>query len=550
VAPDVSERHRQLSGHHGWRRTALSALLLPAVLAAQSGSIAGIVVDRANGQPLSGVHVRLYIGLMSDAAAQPYGAMSDAGGRFAIAALRPGTYTVELRRAGFVAVPGEGFLHHVEIVVHPGEQIAGRKLEMLPLVPIAGRVVNQYGDPVPGTGVRASADGASDRDFWQFSQGETDERGQFRLFLPPGKYYVAAGPLGSYGAIGPSEIRTDGTPDLAYATTYYPNAAGQATATAVEIDEGMEATGLEIRLRTTTERRNLTVSGAVTGAVEGGNVTVSYWWGESPGRDQLGGSIKADADGRFSFENLAAGYLRLLAQCSSPTADLESDVVEMRVQPPGVDNVRLALIPGGVVTGTIEIIGGDAALAAKLQIGLLPGQPGFMGAPTPAHAGGDGTFRIARVAPGKFAVHVDGLPDDGYIKTVLLDGVTTDGMLDFSPGVRGPKLRIIVGLDGGTISGELHGADGGPMLSAQPFVVLEPEPGKIGPSRPFVRIEGNRYLLKGIPPGKYRLFAADLAQMTPENRPAFLATAETVEIVEGARVTSDLKMQEAPIGKR
>jgi hypothetical protein len=53
-------------------------------------------------------------------------------------------------------------------------------------------------------------------------------------------------------------------------------------------------------------------------------------------------------------------------------------------------------------------------------------------------------------------------------------------------------------------------------------------------------------VLKGVPPGKYKLFAADVLLDSPETRPASLAAAETVEVAEGDRVIRNLKMLEAP----
>src|ERR1035441_400395 len=80
-------------------RTAALILLLAAPLAAQQGSIEGVVLNQASGQPLPGVHVRLFAGLVIETAAQAYGANTDANGQFSVAAMPPGVYTVELERS-------------------------------------------------------------------------------------------------------------------------------------------------------------------------------------------------------------------------------------------------------------------------------------------------------------------------------------------------------------------------------------------------------------------------------------------------------------------
>jgi hypothetical protein len=57
-------------------RTAVLLLLFAAPLAGQPGSIDGTVVDKTNSKPLSGVHVRLYIGAMAQMAKEAYGAIT------------------------------------------------------------------------------------------------------------------------------------------------------------------------------------------------------------------------------------------------------------------------------------------------------------------------------------------------------------------------------------------------------------------------------------------------------------------------------------------
>src|SRR5664279_875579 len=172
-------------------------LLLAATLSAQPGSFEGTVVNQANGQALAGVHVRLFEGYSVDMATLAYGAMSDDKGHFSVA-IPAGTFNVQLERTGFLQVPGDvGISRNTEIALRPGEHVAGRRLEMLPLVPIAGRVVNRRGDPVPGAQVRAASGAAEMRPGASppgFSNKSADERGQFRLFVTPGKYYILATP--------------------------------------------------------------------------------------------------------------------------------------------------------------------------------------------------------------------------------------------------------------------------------------------------------------------------------------------------------------------
>ena len=61
-------------------------------------------------------------------------------------------------------------------------------------------------------------------------------------------------------------------------------------------------------------RRNLTVSGVVTG-ISACAPLVAYQYGETPDRVSMGNSRgRVDAGGRFSFENLAPGQAAALRQ--------------------------------------------------------------------------------------------------------------------------------------------------------------------------------------------------------------------------------------------
>jgi TonB-linked SusC/RagA family outer membrane protein len=73
---------------------ALTFALLPAGLAAQGdGTVAGVVTDRASGQPLPEVQIQV--------AGTQRGAMTDRDGRYTIRGVPPGTYDVRARRVGY-----------------------------------------------------------------------------------------------------------------------------------------------------------------------------------------------------------------------------------------------------------------------------------------------------------------------------------------------------------------------------------------------------------------------------------------------------------------
>jgi protocatechuate 3,4-dioxygenase beta subunit len=123
-------------------------LLFCACGAAQQASLEGVAVNAMTGQPLSGVHVRL-VEAPSAGQQQVYGAMSDQDGRFSITGVQPGPYTLTPTRAGFIYLalaPGGSTRSPLRLA--PGQHLTDFKLQMTPHAVIAGRVVDEYGDPV------------------------------------------------------------------------------------------------------------------------------------------------------------------------------------------------------------------------------------------------------------------------------------------------------------------------------------------------------------------------------------------------------------------
>ncbi len=138
------------------------------------------------------------------------------------------------------------------------------------------------------------------------SDGQTDERGEFRLLAGPGRYYLLATKYGP-GPHGPPEIRTDGTSEPIYASTYYPSALTKDRATLLEIEAGRDIAGLEIRLAPAAVQRLLSVSGTVTGLPPGGPVFLAAMWAGEEEQMMAPVNGEVELDGKFSLSGLRPG---------------------------------------------------------------------------------------------------------------------------------------------------------------------------------------------------------------------------------------------------
>src|SRR5579872_7126736 len=128
----------------------LSGLLFCATLAAQPATIEGTVVNHATGQPMEGVHLRLIAADFVDGGFQQvYGAISDHAGHFSITDLKAGIYIAAPERIGFAPMPHAKAADAGFVPLKPGQHLTDFKIEMTPAAIVSGRVVDEYGDPVP-----------------------------------------------------------------------------------------------------------------------------------------------------------------------------------------------------------------------------------------------------------------------------------------------------------------------------------------------------------------------------------------------------------------
>ena len=524
-------------------------LLLAGSLAAQTASVEGVVVDQTTGKPLSDVHLRVLTGDVGTLTVERvYGAMTDRAGHFSISAMKPGLYLIVPERAGFVFVRPAGPIPATVLALKAGQHIANQKVEMTPSGFISGRVSDDAGDPVPGASLQLRA-APPDTDFVNpFAvplPNYSDDHGQFRIVVSPGKYYLQAMPR-NYGL-------------AQYVATYYPNADSLSEATPIQIKPGQDVTSLEIRLTHAKSSlpgaavQSLSIGGLVTGTPDGARASITVRGSQSPGAMQTvrGGLI--DRDGKFSIRGLTPGSYKVFAQAPAGTSRLQSQAVDVQLTGSDVENLQLHLAPGEDLGGSLEVAGevAGAAPARKLSVKVESTEPRGPGTPesSPAEVGKDGSFRIPAIFPGSYRVRVEPLPSGTFIRSVTLDGAAVnDAGFDLSHGGPGARLKITLSRSASQLSGRVLDHEGAPLTSPLGEVLIWKDAAQLRPDHN--PITGSVYVLKDLRPGKYRVLAVDAFDFTNlagANNPdefakALRAAAEEIEVGEGVRMTKDLKV--------
>ncbi len=531
---------------------AILLLAISACLRAQQGSLEGTAIHAVTREPLSNVHVRL-VATSFNGITGAYGAMSDRTGHFSIATIRPGTYILLPERAGYLHVAAKGTTRVPNITIKLGEHVTGYQLEMTPRALISGRVVDEAGDPVQGVRVQTVAVTAGNTPVVMMPAANpaTDDRGEFRLTGLPGKYYVQATINASNGAQERPEIRSDGTSEAIYATTFYPSSLRKDRGTVVEAVAGKEVGGIEIRLAR--QQQGLSISGVVSGFPDGpSRGYVAMQFGESAQRITTGRSTVPAPDGKFRFDGLQPGFYRVWAVYNDAgKTQLASRTLEWQLENSEIGNIELALVPGVELSGTLRMEGEAVGAATKRTVKLEPATGYFMVnmGMTGGEVDGDGAFRIANIAPAKYRVKVAPLPENAYIKTLEIDGVAAaNGVADLTKVARA-SAKMTVGGNGAQISGRVLDANGEPMPTNLVMIFLAKDAEDlplVGNGTAQATPDG-KYTIKAIVPGKYRLFALDAFQFAGGGNDTdvfkkLFERAEEIEFKEGDRITKDLKV--------
>ena len=494
----------------------------PAAPAPSKGSITGQVVNAKTGAPLRKASIRLtpvMTGGQVAGAPQPSirSADTDDQGRFSFSGLDAGKYRLAAERQGFLRqsygerkYSGGG----TPVLVADGQEVKGLLFRLNPQGVITGKVLDEDGEPLANVQVRAMrylyANGK--RQWMQVQNANSSDIGEYRLAdLQPGRYLVSTNPRNvGRNMVMQSNEALPQTPDLTYATTYYPSASDSTAAIPVDVGAGGEIHGIDIRLVKTRAWR---VRGKVSGpgGERGrGAIQVVLIPAEGPVNNPLM-SMARPPDGQFEIRSVPAGSYTLRA---SSQAGGQVYAAETPVQVTGnhVDGITLVLASGGDVQGTVKLVDADAPVDLRnVSVMLRPvGFMGIGGPPQRARVGDDLKFAIKGVPPAKFAVNVSGIPNTCYVKSVQFGGrdVTAAG-LDMSAG---GALEVVISAAAAEVDAVVVDKDGKAAINA--VVAVVPGDG----STPMVRTTDENGILavKGLKPGNYKLVAwEDVEQGAP-----------------------------------
>lgn len=487
---------------------------------------------------------------------------TDAEGRYEIKDLPAGRFTVTASKGGFVQ--GQFGQRRAGEPGTPIDLADGQHAEQVNFVlsrgsVIAGRIVDDGGEPVSGTTVSAmryqfmagsrrlvpgGGDGATDR---------TDDQGNFRLFgLAPGDYYISASNrMNAMVMPGMNNTESEG-----YAPTYYPGTPSIAEASRVSIKAGQEMTGANFALIVARMAR---VSGRVINS-RGEPVTGAMLM-MVPDEMMIGPMTMNNAmvggDGSFQFGNVAPGRYNLQVRPNRmPSASSEFATIKVQVGNDDLDNLLVSTSVGATARGVVLTDDGLVATFRpdQVQIFAQPAEPmAFMVNTGQNRINDDYTFELTSLSERRLIrANVGQAQSSGwYLKAVLLDGEdVTDRGVEFTAGRSYDGLQVVFTRKTTDLSGLVTDDRNVPVLDAS--VVIFPAHKDLWTySSRYLRTvrpdTSGKYSIKSLPPlDDYLVIVVQNLENGQGSDPEFLARvreeAKTFSLNEGETKTVDVKL--------
>jgi len=529
--------------------------------------VAGQVVHFAAGTPLrkASVELKRFItegGVSDSPSVANYSTTSDAQGMFSFEGVEPGVYWLYADRIGYLEQSygaHEPLLKGTPLRLARGQNRTDLVIKLTPQSFIYGKVADEDGDIVPDAQVQVYKPTGmpGHKRFSVVGSAISQDDGSFVVGnLQAGRYYLSADQPHTV-TMGPAE---PAAARETFATTFYPNVADPAAASAVDVGAGAEVRGIEIRMRVA---RAFRIRGKALNTVAGGPAAQTYLKltsvnrGYEPGHMDVG--ALTGSDGTFEFRDVAPGdyFVGIGALAFTATVTMvESGRPRPEIQtgpPPligratvhvgeqDVDGLVVPLGEGALVTGTIRMAGEDPGKPSPWSALMLQPADGDGDDPVAAQVKPDGTFRIPRLLPSRYSIQVNGLADGVYVKSVHFEGRSIAGdELDLTSGAGG-LLEIELSPNAAAVSGIVRGADGEGAAGATVQVCAGDDTVK------YVSADENgAYRVSGLPPGEYRILAWE--EVEPELsldasfRAHFDAQAADVKLAERDHPTVEVKM--------
>ena len=500
------------------------------------------------GKPAPGV----VVGMRSSQPAQfdpTFKATTDQEGNYRVTDLPAGSYEVAPVAPAFV-ISDPNNSGGQTVVITESENVEGINFELVRGGVITGKVTDADGSPVVAGRVNLVQADQRNQPYHTSLGFQTDDRGIYRMFgVPPGHYKVSINQgEGSYRATG----RGPASP-----TIFYPDATDPAKATVIDVDEGTEATKIDINLSRPTEQGYL-VSGRVVDesgrpvANVGIDLSRIVMMDANNSSSSGGGTgARSDKQGDFRLENLPPGKYSISVELP-PELGLRADPLTFDVLDQDVTGLLIKTSVGATLSGVVLLEGPkdntvQAALAQSYVMVYVRNEALRSTWGQSVRVNADGSFKIGGLQAGIASLSLD---TPGNVKRLTTSRVERDGVvqqngIQIQNGEQVNGIRVVVAYGNGSIRGVVKVENGTLPAGARFFIQLtRPEDPPRGNTRPAVVDARGHFLIEGLPAGNYELL---IMAFWPELRQRSPSAKQAVSVTDGAVTEVNVTIDLTPI---
>ncbi|HEY6351587.1 MAG TPA: carboxypeptidase regulatory-like domain-containing protein [Candidatus Angelobacter sp.] len=511
------------------------------------GQIEGTVVSAAGGQllPRALVILRNLKGR-----AQTLGRADD-NAHFSFDRVDPGSYQILGGKQGYYTDDSKRGMQPV-VDLAAGDVVKDVLVRLLPLGVISGRIVDETNDPVRDVEVRLlGVEHYRGREFLNtMGSAISDDRGEYRIFdVRPGSYFL----LAEHNLSKEWKKQTGAVPvkgsrlDIAYPPLMYPGTSDMLQAQKLVVNPGddlradfglfpVQAVSIQGRV----------VNGLTNRPIAQPSVTA--YWGPNAGVMARTAEISENGSG-FEIRGIGPGTYTLRTTFVDDGESFSDErVVEIGSE--GIRNVLISGLPDFEIVGHVHLENARYAFTPSVEFASV--------GPRNSSIFRVGTTRpdyqfTGKLHPGdRYRVNVPNLPQDFYLKSVRVSGrevANTDVVI----GGRHTEIDLLVSPGGGHIEGTTLNDKHEPVSGS--YVLLVPDSSDkldadlIRPAHCDVK---GKFVMRGVPPGSYKLFAFENAEAEILNQPDLLKNYEqnsqSVKVEEAGKYTLEIKPVRSAVG--
>jgi Carboxypeptidase regulatory-like domain/Dioxygenase len=464
-------------------------------------------------------------------------ATTDQEGNYRVSDLPTGSYLVAPIAPAFV-VSDENNPNGQIVVITEGETVEGIDFELVRGGVITGKVTDADGHPIIEERINLlSIDQRNQNrpDYSYSSRILTDDQGVYRMFgIRPGQYKVSVSQESGNVSVGV------GRGHAAFRTTFYPDATDPAKAAVVEVDEGTEATKIDITLSPTVsgfsaKGRVVDESGKpVPNMSIGLSRIVTLDASNSSSSEGPTGAL-SDKQGEFRLQNLPPGKYSILIYPSAES-DLRTEPNTFEVIDQDVTGLLIKCSSAAGLSGVVVLEGSNSNSAAAKFSQLFIGAAIYGDSTNPAFGRSswiksDGSFRIGGFPSGTAKFWLGGDAHGGLaITRIERDGVVHRNGIQIKNGEQVTGIRVVVVQNNGAIRGVVKMENGTWPSSGRLFIQLSRQGDSQDNMRTSEPDSRGHFLIEGLAAGNYDF---QVTAYVPESRHRPIVTTQVVTVAEG-----------------